>query len=524
VSSTLDGLLLGFEGALTPELLLAAFIGALVGTLVGLLPGLGSVAGAALVLPLVYSMEPAAALVVIAAVYAGTMYGGSTTSVLMNMPGEASAVVATFDGYPMTRKGRAGAALSVMAVGSFIAGTIALVLVTLLAPLLARSALAFGPAEYFALTLGGLLVLARLGGGSPMSGLLPMIIGLALSTVGQEAITGNFRFTFDVTELSVGIGIVPIAVGVFGIAELMTALEDRTPGGRRPVAPRLRELFPNREEWRRSWAPWGRGSILGFLFGLLPGPSGVLSTFAAYRVEKAVSKHRDELGTGAVEGIAAPEAANNAASMGSLIPVLSLGIPFSATLAVMISAMITMGVQPGPLLAEQRPDIFWGVIVSLYVANVMLLVLNLPLVGVWVSILRIPQKYLIPGIVVIAVIGGYSVRGSMVDVYVLLAAGIVGYVLRKLDFSMASLIIGLVLGPLIEKHLREGLFLSRGELSYFVSTPISITVWSLVLLALVGGAVAARRDRLRRRRLAAEQATGESRSGSEPPVAIDDRR
>ena len=306
MDSTIDGLLLGFEGAFTPELLLAAFVGALVGTLVGLLPGLGSVAGAALVLPLVYSMEPTAALVVIAAVYAGTMYGGSTTSVLMNMPGEASAVVATFDGYQMTRKGRAGAALSIMAVGSFIAGTIALILVTLLAPLLARTAFAFGPAEYFALTLGGLLVLARLGGGSPMSGLLPMVLGLVLATVGQEAITGNFRFTFDVPEMALGFGIVPIAVGVYGLSELMTSLEDRTPGGRRPVVPRFKELWPNREEWRRSWTPWGRGSLVGFLFGLLPGPSATMSTFVDDNRGHAHGDHRasDSPTTGPLEPLA----------------------------------------------------------------------------------------------------------------------------------------------------------------------------------------------------------------------------
>ena len=517
MSSTIDGLLIGFESALTLELLLAAFVGALVGTLVGLLPGLGSVAGAALVLPLVYVMEPTAALVVIAAVYAGTMYGGSTTSVLMNMPGEASAVVATFDGFPMTQKGRAGAALSVMAVGSFIAGTIALVLVTLLAPVLARSAFAFGPAEYFALTVGGLLVLARLGGGTPMAGFLPMIFGVVLATFGQEAISGNFRFTFGIPEMALGFGIVPIAVGVYGLSELMTSLEDRTPGGRRPVVPRFRELWPNRQEWRRSWAPWGRGSLVGFLFGLLPGPSATMSTFVSYKIEKSVSKHRKELGTGAVEGIAAPEAANNSASLSSLIPVLSLGIPFSATLAVMIAAMITMGVQPGPLLVEQRPDIFWGVIVSLYVANIMLLILNLPLVGVWVSILRIPQKFLIPGILTIAIIGSYSVRGAMLDIYVLLVAGIIGYFLRKLDFSMASLILGLVLGPLIEKHFREGLFLSGGDLGYFVSTPISIAVWVAVVLALIGGAVAGHRSR---RRLAAQHPTEESA----PAVTVDDRR
>jgi putative tricarboxylic transport membrane protein len=471
----------GFQVAISPELLLAAFIGCFAGTLLGVLPGLGSTAGAALVLPLTYTLSPTASLTMIASIYAGSMYGGSTTSVLMNMPGEASSVVATIDGYQMTRKGRAGAALSIMAVGSFIAGTVGLILVSVFAPMFANVSLEFGPPEYFALAAGGLVVLARMSGGSAMSGLFPMMIGVVLATIGQDAISGTNRFTFGHYQLALGVNLVPIAVGVYGLSELIFLLEERASGGK-VVAPRMREMFPTRQEWKRSVAPWTRGSFIGFLFGLLPGPSGTLSSFASYRVERAVSKHRHELGTGAVEGIAGPEAANNSAAIGALVPVMSLGIPFSATLAVMISAMIAQGITPGPLLVTQHPDVFWGVVVAMYIGNIMLLILNLPLVGLWVSILRIPQRLLLPGIAIISVIGAYGLRESMVDVYVLLAAGVLGYVLRKLDFSMASLVVGLVLGPLIEKNFREGLTLSHGSLTYFVSSPFSATVWIVVAL------------------------------------------
>jgi putative tricarboxylic transport membrane protein len=477
----MHGVLEGFQTAISPQLLLAAFIGCFAGTLVGVLPGIGSTAGAALVVPLTYTLSPTASLTMIASIYAGSMYGGSTTSVLMNMPGEASSVVATIDGYQMARKGRAGAALSVMAVGSFIAGTVGLILVSGFAPLFANVSLKFGPQDYFALAAGGLVVLARMSGGSAMSGLFPMMIGIALATVGQDAISGTNRFTFGHYQMALGIDLVPVAVGVYGLSELIFLLEDKTTGGK-VIAPKMRELWPTRQEWRRSFAPWFRGSFIGFIFGLLPGPSGTLSSFASYRMERAVSKHRDELGTGAVEGIAGPEAANNSAAIGALVPVMSLGVPFSATLAVMISAMIAQGITPGPLLVTQHPDVFWGVVVAMYIGNVMLLVLNLPLVGIWVSILRLPQRVLLPCIAVVSVIGAYGLRESYIDVYVLLACGVMGYVLRKFDFSMASLVVGLVLGPLIEKNFREGLTLSHGSMSYFVSSPFSLVVWIVVAL------------------------------------------
>jgi putative tricarboxylic transport membrane protein len=422
----------------------------------------------------------------IAGIYLGGQYGGSTTSVLLNIPGEGSAIVATFDGYEMTKKGRGGAALTIMAVGSFIAGTIALVLLILFAQVLTGAALQFGSAEFFALTAGGLIALARISGGRLTDGLVPMIVGVGLSTIGLEGATGYSRFTFGNLDLTLGISLASVAVGLFGVSELMLMLEDRT-GVKMPGRIRLRELLPTREEWRRSVPPWLRGSFLGFLFGLLPGPSAALSTFTSYKLEQTVSKHRKELGTGAVEGIAGPEAANNSAALGSLAPVLILGLPFSATLALMLSAMVVQGIQPGPLLITQHPDIFWSIIAAMYVANLMLLILNLPMVGVWVRFLKTPRQLLIPIIIVIAVIGSFSINNNMLDVYVIIILGVVGYVMRKLDFSLASLLVGLVLGPLIEKYFREGMFISGGELGYFISTPIAASIWALVVLVMLGG-------------------------------------
>lgn len=486
--NALEGLLYGLELLMSPELLLAAFAGALAGTVIGVLPGLGPVAGAALVLPLTFSLEPAAGLIMIAGIYAGSMYGGSTTAVLLNMPGEAASVVTTLDGYKMTQQGRGGAALSIMAVGSFIAGTIAIVLVTLFSPVLADVALVFGPREYLALTAGGLLIFARISGGSVLSGLFPMMIGLALATVGQEKITNAYRFVFGTQDLSLGIDLVPVAIGLFGLAEVFRVIGD---GGRaeRPAKVRLRELLPRRAEWKRAVAPWSRGSVIGFLFGLLPGPSATLSSFASYRMEKAVSRHRREIGDGAVEGVAGPEAANNSAAVGGLVPVLSLGLPFSATFALMISAMIVHGIQPGPLLITEHPDVFWSLIAAMYVANVMLLVLNLPLVGVWVKLLRIPRGVLLPTIFVIAVIGAYSTRSNMLDSYVLVVMGVVGYLLHKLGFNLTSLVIGLVLGALIEKHLREGLVLSRGDPGYFLEGVIAPSLWIIVVVTMLSGMI-----------------------------------
>lgn len=482
--SSWEGLVYGLGVVFTFQNLLAAFAGALAGTAIGVLPGLGPVAGIAMIMPASYALGPTAGLVMMAGIYYGAMYGGSTTAILINMPGESASVMTAVDGYMLTRKGRAGAVLCIVAVGSFIGGTVSVVGVMLFAPLLAKLGLLFGPAEFFALIGGGLLMLSRISGGTFAAGILPMAIGLMLSTVGQESVTAQDRFTFGVADLAQGISLVALVVGVYGVTEIMSVVEDLA-NQPAPLKVRLRDMLPTREEWRRSWAPFGRGTVLGFIFGLLPGPSATLASFASYKLEKLVSRHRDEMGQGAIEGVAGPETANNAAATSSMVPLLGLGIPFGAVTALMLSAMMVHGVQPGPLLITTNPQIFWGVIASMYVGNVMLLILNVPLIGVWVSVLRVPKHIFLPVILLLATVGSYSVNNSMLDVYVLLVVGVVGYVLRKFDFKLAPLVVGLVLGPEIEKHMREGLYMSLGAPSVFWSSPIAIGIWIVVLLVLL---------------------------------------
>lgn len=478
------GLMHGLSIVFTFQNLLAAFFGALAGTALGVLPGLGPVAGVAILLPITFTFPPTAGLIMMAGIYYGAQYGGSTTAILVNMPGESSSVVTCIDGYKLTKRGRAGGVLSIVAMGSFIGGTVSVIGVMLFSPSLAQLGILFGPAEFFALTAGGLLLLSRISGGSFAAGILPMALGMVLSTVGEEAVTAMNRFTFGFNDLSQGIDLVPLVVGLYGVTEIMFLVES-IKSQPLPVPVRLRDMLPTREEWRRSWAPFGRGTIVGFIFGLLPGPSATLSSFASYRLEKGVSKHRDEIGEGAIEGVAGPETANNAAATSSMVPLLSLGMPFGAVTALMMAAMMVYGVQPGPLLMTDHPEIFWGVIASMLIGNVMLLALNIPMISVWVSLLRIPSHILLTMILLVAVIGSYSVRNSMLDVYVLLFIGLIGYVFRKLDFQLAPLVVGLVLGPLIEKHMREALFMSRGDLLVYISSPIAAFIWILVLLVMV---------------------------------------
>ena len=478
------GLLHGLGVVFTFQNLLAAFFGALAGTALGVLPGLGPVAGVAILLPITFTFPPTAGLIMMAGIYYGAQYGGSTTAILVNMPGESSSVVTFIDGYKLTKRGRAGGVLSIVAIGSFIGGTVSVIGVMLFSPALAQLGILFGPAEFFALTAGGLLLLSRISGGSFAAGILPMALGMVLSTIGEEAVTAMNRFTFGFNDLSQGIDLVPLVVGLYGVTEIMFLVE-RIKSQPLPVPVRLRDMLPTREELRRSWAPFGRGTIVGFIFGLLPGPSATLSSFASYRLEKGVSKYRDEIGEGAIEGVAGPETANNAAATSSMVPLLSLGMPFGAITALMMAAMMVYGVQPGPLLMTDHPEIFWGVIASMLVGNVMLLALNIPMISVWVSLLRIPSHILLTMILLVAVIGSYSVRNSMLDVYVLLFIGVIGYVFRKLDFQLAPLVVGVVLGPLIEKHMREALFMNRGDLLVYISSPIAVVIWILVILVMV---------------------------------------
>ncbi len=480
----INGFLYGLGVALTFNNLLAALAGALAGTLIGVLPGLGPTAGIAMILPLSYSLDPTSGLIMMAGMFYGAMYGGSTTAILVNMPGESASVITCIDGYKLTKKGRAGAVLTIVAAGSFVGGVLSVVGVMLFAPALAQLGLLFGPAEFFALTAGGLLLFSRISGGSLAAGIFPMAIGLMLSTVGQELVTGQDRFTFGISDLTLGVELVALVVGLYGITEIMSVVA----GLQKQVKPlpvRLRDMFPTREEWKRSVAPYGRGTLLGFVFGLLPGPSATMASFASYRLEKGVSKHKDELGEGAIEGVAGPETANNAAATSSMVPLLALGIPFGSVTALMLAAMMVHGVQPGPMMITQHPEVFWGVIASMLIGNAMLLILNVPLISLWVSLLRVPNHIFLPIILMVATIGCYSVRNSMVDVYMLLLVAFVGYGLTKLNFQLAPMVVGVVLGPLIEKHLREGLFMSLGDISVFYTSPLAVGIWALVILVLL---------------------------------------
>lgn len=481
--TTIDGILYGVSVAFTAQNLLVAFLGALVGTAIGVLPGLGPVAGIALILPISYSLDPTSGLIMMAGMYYGAMYGGSTTSILLNMPGEAASVVTCIDGYEMTRRGRAGAALTIVAVGSFVGGTVSTIGVMLFAPTLAKFGILFGPAEFLALVAGGLLLFSRISGGSFASGIFPMAIGLMLSTVGQEDVTGQNRFTFGLIDLTQGIELVSLVVGVYGVAEVMNVVESLETQVK-PLRVKLRDLLPTREEWRRAWAPYGRGTIVGFVIGLLPGPHTTLSSFVSYKIEKTFSKYRGEIGKGAVEGVAGPETANNAAATSTMVPLLAIGLPYGAVTALMLSAMMVHGVQPGPLLIVNHPEIFWGVIVSMYVGNVILLIMNVPMISVWVSLLRVPNHIFLPLILLMAVIGAYSVNNSMIDVYFLIALGVIGYFLRKFNFQLAPMVIGMVLGPLIEKYIREGLFMNLGDPSIFYKSPMALFIWLVVIFVL----------------------------------------
>jgi putative tricarboxylic transport membrane protein len=413
------------------------------------------------------------------------MYGGSTTSILMRIPGEAASVMTCIDGYAMTQKGRAGAALAIAAVGSFAAGTLSIVALMLLAPPLAEFALRFGPPENFALLVLGLLVLAYMSNG-PMSRSLTMAaLGLLLGMIGMDTMTGLYRFDYGLSELGDGIGIVPVAVGLFGISEILFSAGQT--GKAEIRAPRLRELLPNRQEWRASAGPIGRGTVLGFLIGIIPGPGHVISSFVSYSVERRLSRHPERFGEGAIEGVAGPESANNSATTGAFVPMLALGLPSGAVPAIMLAAMMIHGIAPGPLLIQQQPQLFWGVIASMYVGNVVLLILNLPLVGLFVNILRIPYSYLYPSLLAFATLGVYAVNNSVVDVWIMAGAGLLGYVLRKLDFEIAPIILGLVLAPMLELNFRQSLAMSAGHYGIFFDRPIATTMLALGLLFLVLG-------------------------------------
>jgi len=471
VETTLHSLYLGFSVALQPANAWYAFLGCLVGTLVGVLPGIGPLAGISILLPVTFGLNATQAIIMLAGIYYGSQYGGSTTSILMRIPGEASSVMTCIDGYAMAKKGRAGSALCIAAVGSWIGGTFGVLVLTVVAPPLATLAIRFGPPEYTALLLLGLIFLAYMSSSSLIRTLLMACLGLLLGMIGIDNMTGHFRYSFDLADLGDGIGIVPVAVGLFGLGEILstpsaTAVKDI-------ITPRLRDLLPTATEWRQSAMPITRGTLLGFFIGIIPGSAHIISSFLSYALEKRVSKHPEEFGKGAVAGVAGPETANNAASTGAFVPMLALGIPTGPITAVLIGALMLHGIQVGPTLVNDHPDVFWGFVASMYVGNIMLLALNLPLVGLFVWVLRIPYAYLYPLIIMFCIIGVYEVNNSIVDVWIMLIMGVLGYILRKFEFDPAPLVLGLVIAPILEQSLRQSLIMSNGNYFIFFSRPIS---------------------------------------------------
>ncbi len=483
----------GFATALQPGNLLYAFVGVLLGTAVGVMPGLGPTVTIAVLLPLTYYISPEAAVIMIAAVYYGCMYGGSTTAILLKIPGEAASVVTTLDGYEMARQGRAGPALGIAAIGSFIAGTLAVVALTVLAPVLARVALAFGPPEYCALAILGLVLAAHLSGKSRVKGMIMVVFGLLLSTVGQDPTSGEFRFTFGNLNLVDGIDFIVVAMGLFGVGELLYNLEQSEAGIL--VTNKIKGILPTREDMKASWWPIIRGAVAGFGIGMLPGGSGVTASLVSYGLEKRLSKHPERFGKGAIEGVAGPESANNAASVASFVPLLTLGIPANAIMAMLFAALLIHGITPGPFLVRDHPDVFWGLIASMYLGNTMLLALNLPLVGLWVQLLRIPYAYLASLVAVVIVVGVYTINNRVFDIWMVLLMGILGYVLRKLDFEVGPFLLAFVLGPTFEKAFRQSLMLNYGSPTIFLTRPIALALLLVAVLFSVTSSLSARSGR-----------------------------
>ncbi len=464
-------ILIGFSVALQLNHLFYCFIGVLIGTLVGVLPGLGPVAAMSLLLPATFHTTPVASIIMLAGIYYGAMYGGSTTSILVNIPGEAASVMTCIDGYQMARKGLAGRALGISAFGSFIAGTIGILGLILIAPPLVDFALRFGPPEYFSLMVLGLMILTFLTSASMIRALMMAAFGLVVGTMGLDNISGLARFTYNIPELLDGVGLVPVVMGLFGISEVMLNIELKVK--REVFTTKVKGLLPTLDDWRKSIGSIFRGTVLGFFLGILPGGGAVIASFVSYAIEKRVSKHPEEFGKGAIEGVAAPESANNSAAQGAFIPLLTLGIPSNVVMAMLLGALIIHGVTPGPLLLTQHPELFWGVVASMYVGNALLLALNLPLIGIWVQLLKVPYSILFPIIILFCLIGSYSINNSSMDVLIMLVFGVVGYLMKKLSLEAAPMVLAFVLGPMLETALRQSLIKSKGDFSIFFSRPIS---------------------------------------------------
>ncbi|MBK8063707.1 MAG: tripartite tricarboxylate transporter permease [Betaproteobacteria bacterium] len=485
--SLFSNLALGFGVALTPINLMYCLIGVLLGTLIGVLPGIGPVATIAMLLPITFSLSPITALIMLAGIYYGAQYGGSTSAILVNLPGESSSVVTCLDGYQMARQGRAGPALATAAIGSFFAGCVATVIVAMFAPPLAEVALKFGPSEYFSLMVLGLVAAVVLAHGSVVKAVAMVILGLLLGLVGTDVNSGVLRFAFGVAELADGIGFVTVAMGVFGTAEIITNLELKDK--REVFTSKVTNLFPSKDDFKRIWKPILRGTALGSMLGILPGGGALLSSFGAYTLEKKISVNGHMFGKGAIEGVAAPEAANNAGAQTSFIPLLTLGIPSNAVMALMIGAMMIQGIAPGPQVMTEKPQLFWGMIASMWVGNLMLVVLNLPMIGLWIKLLTVPYRILYPSILVFMAIGVFSLSNNPFDVLQMMLFGLLGYVFVKLACEPAPLLLGFILGPLMEENLRRAMLLSRGDPWVFFQKPISAgfliaSILLLVILAL----------------------------------------
>ncbi|TDU01121.1 TctA family transporter [Azorhizobium sp. AG788] len=479
----LDNLSLGFSVALSLQNVFYCFVGVLLGTLIGVLPGLGPIATIAMLLPITFGLPPVSSLIMLAGIYYGAQYGGSTTAILINLPGESSSVVTAIDGHQMARQGRAGAALATAALGSFFAGTVATFLLAVFAPPLAELALKFGPPEYFALMVLGLVASVTLASGSVVKALAMIVLGLLLGLAGQDIYTGVPRLTFDLDELSDGFDFVALAMGMFGIGEIIRNLEDESQ--RSLVAAKVKSLLLTKDEFKAIIAPVLRGTVLGSFLGILPGGGAMLSSFASYSIEKKISRTPGRFGRGAIEGVAGPESANNAGAQTSFIPMLTLGIPSNPVMALMIGALIIQGITPGPNVVTDKPDLFWGVIASMWVGNLMLVLLNLPLIGMWVRLLTVPYHVMYPAIIAFCCIGVYSVNNNTFDVYTMALFGILGYALVKLDCEPAPLLLGFVIGPMLEEYLRRAMLISRGDPMVFVTRPISAALLILAAIALV---------------------------------------
>jgi putative tricarboxylic transport membrane protein len=485
----------GFVLVVQPSNLLYCLVGVLIGMIIGVLPGLGPAATIAILLPITYTIDPVSAIIMLAGIYYGAQYGGTITSVLLRLPGEASSVVTVFDGFALAKQGRAGTALGIAAIGSFVGATISIIGLTLLAPVIADVALDFGPPEYAALALLGVLLVATIGSGNKLKAMIAGAVGLLLATVGRDTFSGASRFTFDSLQLADGIDFVVVAMGLFGVGEILYNLEQRH--GKQHVPAKVGNVWPSRKDLRQSAGAIGRGSVIGFVLGVLPGGGAVLSSIVAYATEKRRSKTPERFGRGAIEGVAAPETANNAAATSSFIPLLTIGLPANATMAMLFGALLILGVSPGPQLVNEHPDVFWGVINSMYIGNIMLLILSIPLVGLFVRILRVRPAILAPITALITILGVYTINNSIFDIFLMVTFGVIGYLMKKAGFDPGPMVLAFVLGSIIESSTRRSMLIFGGDPTGFVTRPISGTILAiflaLILLPLVRHVVKARR-------------------------------